>query len=193
MKFSRPTLARIMVVALLSFVAGNSWWHRGHLAHARTAEQPLLVAPTPAKEVASRVYSKAVKEALTKASLALSEQDFAEAKRQADFIVQEEPAIAEVWVLGGMASAASQDADTARASYEKALSIYAARPEQDPRHRNDLSQRVFILTLLGRKEEARALRQAGLREYADDAGLDSMKDLVEDLGPELGSFALHPD
>jgi Flp pilus assembly protein TadD len=152
-----------MVVALLVFVAANSWFHGVPKAKAaRKAES--IATPSPLPKVASRVYSKAVNQALAKASVAMEEQDFAEAKRLAELVLQEEAGMAEVWVLRGMACAASMDSETARASYQKALALYAARPEQDPGHRNDLSQRVFILTLLGRKEEARALRQAGLRK-----------------------------
>jgi tetratricopeptide (TPR) repeat protein len=86
-----------------------------------------------------------------------------------------------------------KDADAARASYEKALSIYAAGPVHDARYVNDLSQRIFVLALLGRLQDARELLKESLLEYPNDGRVMSMQGVVEAVESDFAPFALPPE
>ena len=107
--------------------------------------------------------------------------DYAKARSLWREVVTRKPDFAEAWVEHGMACAAMQDHACARESYERALQLHAQRYRENPDDANQLQQQVYVLFLLGRDAEARALLTQGLERHPEDPQLALFPSALENL------------
>ncbi len=105
---------------------------------------------------------------LTESTAALHAKDYAKARTLAEQATRLAPQFAEAWVGYGMASVCLGEMDQARAAYERALSLHQARHRQNPTDANQVVQQVFLLTLLGRSDEAETLLKQASNDYPED-------------------------
>ncbi len=101
-------------------------------------------------------------------ALAFNAGDFALARTNAARATELDSYFAEAWVALGMASVRLGDMDQAKAAYEHALAVHQARHRSDPADSNQVFQQIYVLSLLGRSDEAQALLTQALTEYPDD-------------------------
>ena len=76
----------------------------------------------------------------------------------------------------GMASAKLGQPDHAREGYQRALSLLHARHRPDPSDANQVFQQIFLLTLLGRSDDADKLLKQSRKDYPADAQLMNLAD-----------------
>ena len=124
------------------------------------------------------------RQAANEASFAMADGEFAKAKRLLDVAFQNEPDIAEGWVARGMVAAGEKDFVTARAFYEKALALHAARYEADRTRANEMQQQVVVLMLLARRAEANDLLQVALVRHPHDSQLKLLADSLRLQGSD---------
>ena len=105
------------------------------------------------------------------AAEAFNAGDYSEARSLSREAVTRKPDFAEAWVGHVMACAAMQDGGCALDSYERALQLHAQRYRENPDDANQLQQQVYVLLLLGRDAEARALLTQGLERHPEDRQL----------------------
>ena len=120
------------------------------------------------------------------AAEAFNAGDYSEARSLSREAVTRKPDSAEAWVEHGMACAAMQDGGCARDSYERALQLHAQQYRENPGDSNQLQQQVYVLLLLGRDAEARALLTQGLERHPEDRQLALFASDLEGLLADSG-------
>jgi Flp pilus assembly protein TadD len=104
----------------------------------------------------------------SESATALNAKDYTKAQTLARQATSIDPKFAEAWVGYGMASVRLGQADQARAAYEQALSLHQARHLQNPSDANQVFQQIFLLTLLGRQNDAETLLKQAHIDYPSD-------------------------
>ena len=105
------------------------------------------------------------------AATAANAGDFALAQSNAARVTELEPSFAEAWVAYGMASVRLGQVEQAKVAYERGLALHQARHRNDPEDANQVLQQIFVLSLLGRSDEAQALLKQAQTEYPYDEQL----------------------
>ena len=106
-----------------------------------------------------------------RATQAFLDAEYEKARSLSEEAVRVRPDLAEAWVLHGKSCVLEGDTATARKAYERALQLHAERYRTSPEDTNQLVQQVYILFLLHRDSEARALLTQGLEAHPADEGL----------------------
>ena len=101
-------------------------------------------------------------------------KDYSKAQTLAEQATSLDPQFAEAWVAYGMASVQLGQTDRARDAYGHALSLHQAGHRANPSDANQVSQQIFILSLLGRSDEAAALLKRAEAEYPKDEQISKL-------------------
>lgn len=116
-----------------------------------------------------------------RAAQAFLDEEYKKARSLSEEAVRLRPDFAEAWVLHGKSCVLEGDAASARESYERALRLHAQRYRMNSDDTSQLVQQVYILLLLGRDAEARALLAQGLEAHPADERLTLLSSGMDNL------------
>jgi tetratricopeptide (TPR) repeat protein len=123
---------------------------------------------------------------------ALGAGDFGKAQDAAGEAVRLDPQFEEAWVAYGMASVRLGQADRALQAYERALAVHQAREGQGLSDPAKLYQEIFLLSLLGRSNDAAALLQRAHAKFPDDQQLSNLATLFPEFLQTWATWAAKP-
>ncbi len=106
-----------------------------------------------------------------RATQAFLDAEYEKARSLSEEVVHLRPDFAEAWVLHGKSCVLEGDTASAREAYERALQLHAERYRTNPEDTSQLAQQVYVLLLLRRDTEARALLTQGLEAHPADERL----------------------
>lgn len=115
------------------------------------------------------------------AAQAFFDGQYEKARSLSEEVVRLRPDFAEAWVLHGKSCTLEGDAASGPESYERALQLHAQKYRMNSDDTNELAQQVYILLLLGREAEARALLAQGLDAHRADERLTLLSSGMDGL------------
>jgi Flp pilus assembly protein TadD len=118
---------------------------------------------------------------------ALNAKDYSQAQSFAAQATNIDPQFAEGWVACGMASVQLGQIDRARDAYEHALALHESRHRQNPSNPDQVVQQIFVLSLLGRSDEADAMLKQAQKDYPKDQQITT---LAQDFNEMKKSWAM---
>lgn len=119
------------------------------------------------KEVTS-LQRKEAATLVSEAEFAVQLKDYARAEGLLAKAADLAPDTGRYWVDLGAMRVRLGKKDLARAAYKAGLAAYEAAAKEDPKDPQPVLQQVYVLSLLGRVDEARAVLAKGLKQFPDE-------------------------
>lgn len=126
------------------------------------------------KEVPDSVKAEAAT-LVSEAQFAMQIREYSRAEELIQKALKLRDDVPEYWVTLGMVRRKQDNKSGARKAYEEALELHTARFNEE-KSAEQLSQRAFVLGLLGKTPEALKLLEEGLKQFPDSAVMKKMAD-----------------
>ena len=104
----------------------------------------------------------------SEAQFAITMRNWAEAEKQLAQAVQLNPGAGPYWVSLGSARVRLGDRSGAKTAYKNALDAFAADADEQPANAAAWLQQVYVLALLGRLDDGRALLDKAAKRFPND-------------------------